>query len=70
MCMYKSCHISGDGDSLHTGLLSVLSVCFLTHSFLCLLFFSPQIRIASRLNAKTILDIDNAKLAADDFKMK
>lgn len=30
----------------------------------------PQIRIASRLNAKTVLDLDNAKLAADDFKMK
>ncbi|XP_034400908.1 keratin 98 [Cyclopterus lumpus] len=29
-----------------------------------------KIRIASRLNAKTILDIDTAKLAADDFKMK
>ncbi|KAM3865285.1 keratin 98 [Diretmus argenteus] len=29
-----------------------------------------KIRAASRANAKTVLDIDNAKLAADDFKMK
>ncbi|XP_061578772.1 keratin 98 [Cololabis saira] len=29
-----------------------------------------KIQIASRLNAKTVLDIDNAKLAAEDFKMK
>uniref|UniRef100_A0AAX7U0B4 IF rod domain-containing protein n=2 Tax=Astatotilapia calliptera TaxID=8154 RepID=A0AAX7U0B4_ASTCA len=29
-----------------------------------------KICIASMLNAKTILDIDNAKLAADDFKVK
>ncbi|XP_061130129.1 keratin 98 isoform X2 [Syngnathus typhle] len=29
-----------------------------------------KIYVAARLNAKTILDMDNAKLAADDFKMK
>ncbi|XP_061686545.1 keratin 98 [Syngnathoides biaculeatus] len=29
-----------------------------------------KICVAARLNAKTILDIDNAKLAAEDFKMK
>ncbi|XP_061627940.1 keratin 98 [Phyllopteryx taeniolatus] len=29
-----------------------------------------KICVAARLNAKTILDSDNAKLAADDFKMK
>ncbi|XP_036395497.1 keratin, type I cytoskeletal 13-like [Megalops cyprinoides] len=29
-----------------------------------------KIHLASSVNAKTVLDIDNAKLAADDFKMK
>ncbi|XP_049576234.1 keratin 98 isoform X1 [Syngnathus scovelli] len=29
-----------------------------------------KIHVAARLNAKTILDMDNAKLAADDFKIK
>ncbi|XP_034717726.1 keratin, type I cytoskeletal 13-like [Etheostoma cragini] len=29
-----------------------------------------KICIASKLNAKTVLDIENAKMAADDFKMK
>ncbi|XP_029001449.1 keratin 98 [Betta splendens] len=29
-----------------------------------------KICVASMLNAKTVLDIDNAKLAADDFKLK
>ncbi|XP_055762409.1 keratin 98 [Salvelinus fontinalis] len=29
-----------------------------------------KIHLASRSNAKTLLDIDNAKLAAEDFKMK
>ncbi|KAF0037744.1 keratin 98 [Scophthalmus maximus] len=41
-----------------------------TKYFVIIEELKDRIHHASRLNAKTILDIDNAKLAADDFKMK
>ncbi|XP_037545613.1 keratin, type I cytoskeletal 13 [Nematolebias whitei] len=41
-----------------------------SHYFATIQELQDKIRISSMFNAKTVLDIDNAKLAAEDFKMK